>query len=44
MHYANSIGLDKVVAKMREYQEKTGSDFWEPCKLMVDLAAEGKRF
>ena len=44
MHYANSIGLDTVVAKMRELQERTGSDFWQPCQLMVDLAAQGKGF
>ena len=44
MCYANSIGLDNIVAKMREYREKTGDESWEPCKLMSDLAAEGKGF
>ena len=44
MHYANSIGLDTVAAKMREYKDKTGDDSWEPCKLLSELAADGKGF
>lgn len=44
MHYANSIGLDTVVAKMREYQQTTGDNSWEPCKLLVALAEQGKGF
>ena len=44
MHYANSIGLDTVVAKMREYKDKTGDDGWEPCSLLRDLAAGGEGF
>jgi 3-hydroxyacyl-CoA dehydrogenase len=30
MHYANSLGLDKVLAKIRHYHETTGDDFWAP--------------
>jgi 3-hydroxyacyl-CoA dehydrogenase len=37
MHYADSIGLDKVVATLRKYGE-------EPAALMVKLAQEGKGF
>jgi len=37
MHYADSIGLDKVVATLRKYGE-------EPAALMVKLAEEGKGF
>jgi len=44
MHYADSIGLDAIVATMRKYQEQTGDDFWEPAPLMVRLAEEGKGF
>ena len=44
MHYANSIGLDKVVEKLRHYQDKTGDDFWTPSPYLVDLAANGKHF
>jgi 3-hydroxyacyl-CoA dehydrogenase len=44
MHYANSIGLDKIVAALRNYQQQTGDDFWQPCKLLVDLAEQGAGF
>ena len=44
MHYANSLGLDKVVAKLRYYQELTGDDFWKPSELLVSLADKGERF
>ncbi len=44
MHYANSIGLDKVVAALRNYQQQTGDDFWQPCELLEDLAEQGKGF
>jgi len=44
MHYADTIGLDKVLAKMKEYGELTGDAFWEPSQLLVKLAAEGKGF
>ena len=44
MHYADSIGLDKIVATMQAYHEQTGSDFWAPAPLMVRLAQDGKGF
>ena len=44
MHYANSMGLDKVLAKIRHYHESTGDDFWAPSPLLVSLAEQGKRF
>jgi 3-hydroxyacyl-CoA dehydrogenase len=45
MHYANSLGLDKVVEKLRHYQQQTGeTDFWEPAALLVDLADKGQGF
>lgn len=44
MHYANSLGLDKVVARLRAYQHSSGDDFWEPSQYLVDLAEKGKRF
>ncbi len=44
MHYANSLGLDKVLAKIRHYHESTGDDFWAPSPLLVSLAEQGKRF
>lgn len=44
MHYAESIGLDKVVTTLRRYREQTGDSFWEPAPLLVRLAEEGKGF
>ena len=44
MHYANSMGLDKVLAKIKHYHETTGDDFWTPSPLLVSLAEQGKRF
>ena len=41
MHYANSLGLDNVLAKLRHYQALTGDDFWEPSPLLVSLADKG---
>jgi 3-hydroxyacyl-CoA dehydrogenase len=44
MFYGDSIGLPKIVAKMRELKEQTGDPMWEPASLMVKLAEEGKGF
>ena len=44
MHYADSVGLDKIVARMKEIREETGDPSWEPAALMVKLAEEGKTF
>ncbi|MDJ0878992.1 MAG: 3-hydroxyacyl-CoA dehydrogenase NAD-binding domain-containing protein [Halieaceae bacterium] len=44
MHYANSIGLDKVVATLRKYREATGDAAFEPAPLLVKLAEEGGSF
>jgi 3-hydroxyacyl-CoA dehydrogenase len=41
---ANSMGLDKVLAKINHYHETTGDDFWAPSSLLVSLAEQGKRF
>ena len=44
MHYANSLGLDKVVEKLRLYQQRSGDDFWQPSQYLVELAGKGGRF
>ncbi|MEI9986398.1 MAG: 3-hydroxyacyl-CoA dehydrogenase NAD-binding domain-containing protein [Aliidongia sp.] len=43
MFYGDTIGLDKVLAKMVELQGLHGDDF-KPSKLLEKLAAGGKRF
>ncbi len=43
MHWADSIGLDKVLAKLKEF-EATMGDVWTPSPLLEKLVAEGKGF
>ncbi len=43
MHYGDSLGLDKVVERLKHYQDKHG-DFFKPSALLEKLAAEGKGF
>ena len=43
MFYADQIGPDKVLAKMKEFQATMGDDF-KPAALLEKLVAEGKRF
>ena len=42
MFYADTIGLDKVVAALETYTKTLGPDF-EPAELLVRTAKEGKR-
>jgi 3-hydroxyacyl-CoA dehydrogenase len=43
MFYAETIGLDKVLARVREYRARFG-DYWEPAPLLERLVAEGRGF
>ncbi len=43
MHYGDSVGLDKVVERLKHYQDKHG-DFFKPSALLEKLASEGKTF
>jgi 3-hydroxyacyl-CoA dehydrogenase len=43
MHYGDAIGLDKVLAKMKEFQATMG-DAFRPAPLLEKLVAEGKKF
>ena len=44
MYYANSLGLDTVLARLRHYWQQSGDDFWRPSRLLVELAEKGGRF
>jgi 3-hydroxyacyl-CoA dehydrogenase len=46
MFHAETVGLDKVVARMEEFAKnpKAAPDFWQPAKLIVERARNGKRF
>jgi 3-hydroxyacyl-CoA dehydrogenase len=43
MFYGETIGLDKVLGKMKEFEGKMGDDF-KPSPLLEKLAGEGKGF
>ena len=44
MFYADTVGLDKVLAKLKAFQEQDNDDFWQPAPLIEKLVAEGKGF
>jgi 3-hydroxyacyl-CoA dehydrogenase len=44
MFYADLIGIDTVLAKIQEFEERFGSDLWEPAPLLVELARAGRTF
>jgi len=43
MFYAETIGLDKVLARVKEYRSRFG-DYWEPAPLLERLVADGRGF
>ena len=43
MHYADYIGLDKVLATI-EREARTDDFFWQPAPLLQRLVAEGRDF
>ncbi len=44
MFYADTVGLDKVLARVEEFGKTHGTDLWEPAPLLRELAAAGKKF
>ena len=44
MFYADTVGIDKVLARIAEFRARHGADFWTPAPLIEKLAAEGKTF
>ncbi|MGH8815150.1 MAG: 3-hydroxyacyl-CoA dehydrogenase family protein, partial [Achromobacter pestifer] len=43
MHYADSVGLDRVLADIRGYAKEDPA-FWKPSPLLVQLAESGRDF
>ncbi|MEO5901222.1 MAG: 3-hydroxyacyl-CoA dehydrogenase NAD-binding domain-containing protein [Ilumatobacteraceae bacterium] len=43
MFYADQIGLDKVLARLRELEASSGPQ-WKPAALLEQLVADGKKF
>jgi len=44
MFYADTVGLDKVLAAIERFQKGYHGEQWKPAPLLVRLAREGKRF
>lgn len=44
MHWGDSVGLDRIVARMREFAAESGDDFWQPSGLLAELADGGGSF
>ena len=42
MHYADAVGLDAVLARVREFQQRFGPENWTPAPLLEALAGEGR--
>jgi 3-hydroxyacyl-CoA dehydrogenase len=43
MQHADEVGLDKILADIREFAAED-SHFWTPAPLLVELAEAGKTF
>ena len=44
MHYADAMGLDVVLEKIRGFVETHGDRWWKPAPLLIELAEAGKSF
>jgi 3-hydroxyacyl-CoA dehydrogenase len=44
MFYADSVGLDKVLAAIQGFQQGNNGSQWQPAPLLIKLANEGKKF
>lgn len=44
MYHAGTVGLKQVCAAIRRFEEKYGSEFWQPAPLLKKLAGQNKTF
>ena len=44
MFYADTVGLDKVLAAIEKFKQGYNGNQWQPAPLLVKLAKEGKKF
>ena len=40
MHYADSVGLDTMLARINEFRERFGDENWTPAPLLEKLVAD----
>ncbi len=44
MFYADTVGLDRVLARIQQFEAQHGSDLWSPAPLLSSLARDGRTF
>lgn len=44
MHWADQIGLDKMLATIQRFRKEQGDAYWTPAPLLVRYVAEGRGF
>ena len=44
MHFADTVGLDRVYAKVCGFRDRFGAEFWEPPTLLRELATTNRTF
>jgi 3-hydroxyacyl-CoA dehydrogenase len=44
MFYADTVGLEAVLAKIRSFETSFGSGLWAPALLLTELAHSGRTF
>jgi 3-hydroxyacyl-CoA dehydrogenase len=44
MFYADTMGLPRVLARIREFEQRHGSALWAPAPLLIRYAEEGRNF
>ncbi len=44
MHWGDSVGLGRIAARMREFADQTGDEFWQPSALLAELGDAGGSF
>ncbi|MCI0516766.1 MAG: 3-hydroxyacyl-CoA dehydrogenase NAD-binding domain-containing protein [Woeseiaceae bacterium] len=44
MHYADAVGLDRVYARVCEFRDRFGAQYWQPPPLLEQLARDGGTF
>ena len=42
MHYADEVGLERVLERINEFRDRFGEENWTPAALLERLVAEGK--
>jgi 3-hydroxyacyl-CoA dehydrogenase len=41
MHYADAVGLANVLERVREFEQRFGSENWTPAPLLEKLVEDG---